>query len=135
MNITKFLRTFILLKTCEQLLLQFLLHAVNISSWVLVSALNSIGPLQRSSLRIQEFSLGCFVLGFSLIWKKKKEKLAEMVARCQSLSLVYHSLSLLVTCCHSLSFVVTRCNTRCHSLQHSLSFDVPLICLFINDQT
>ena len=62
----------------------------------------------------------------------------------------------MVTRCHSLSFVVTRCTTRCHSLSpvvicchslhhslllvvplvlircHLLSFDVPLVCLFIN---
>ena len=95
----------------------------------------------------------------SLIWKK--EKLAEMVTRCHSLSLVVplvvtrcttrcHSLSFVVTrchslyhCCHSLSFVVTRCTIRCHSLSlvvpfvatryHSLSLNVPLVCLFIND--
>ena len=60
--------------------------------------------------------------------------------RCHSLSLVvtlYHSLH------HSMSFVVTRCTTRCQSLYHSLSLvvirchslslDVPLVCLFIND--
>ena len=43
-----------------------------------------------------------------------------LVIRCHSLShslsLVYHSLSFVVTCCHSLSpvipFVVTRCTTR-----------------------
>ena len=34
-----------------------------------------------------------------------------------------YSLSLIVICCNSLSFVVTRCTTRCHSL----SFVVPLI--------
>ena len=57
----------------------------------------------------------------------------------------YHSLSFVVTrCttrCHSLSFVVTRCTTRCHSLPfavtccttrcttrcHSLSLVVPLV--------
>ena len=66
-----------------------------------------------------------------------------------------HSLSFVVTCytprCHSLyhslSFVVpldtTRCTTPCHSLYHSLPFvitrchsmslDVPLVCLFTND--
>ena len=58
----------------------------------------------------KEFSLRCLVVGSSLIGKK--EKLAEMV-----------------THCHSLSFVVIRC----HSLYHSLSLDLPLICLFIND--
>ena len=104
---------------------------------------------QRFSSRFKEFSLGCLVVGSSLIWKK--EKLAEMVIRCRSL---YHSLSFLVTRCHYLSFVVTRCHSlslvvplvviRCHSLSfvatrfitrcHSLSLDVPLVCLFINDQ-
>ena len=62
-------------------------------------------------------------------------------------------MSLVVICCHSLSFVVTRCTTRCttrcyslyHSLSlvvirctsrcHSLSLDVSLVCLFINDHT
>ena len=45
-------------------------------------------------------------------------------------------LSLAFTHCHSLSFchssllVVIRCTTRCHSL----SLDVTLVCLFINDQ-
>ena len=104
----------------------------------------------------KEFSLGCLVLGSSLIWKE--EKLAEMITRCHSLSFVVqlvvtrcttrchslslvvplvvtrcttrcHSLSLVVIRCHSLSFVVTRCTTRCHSL----SLHVPLVCLFIND--
>ena len=50
----------------------------------------------------------------------------------------YHSLyysfsffvSLVVIRCHSLSLVVIRCTTLCHSL----SIDVTLVCLFINDQ-
>ena len=54
-----------------------------------------------------------------------------MTTRCQSLSLV---VSLIVTrCtthCHSLPLYVIRCNTRCHTF----SFDVSLVCLFINDQ-
>ena len=82
--------------------------------------------------------------GILLFYLKKKEKLAGMVTRwhslsvvvplvvtlchalslvvtrCHSLSLVYHSLSLVVPLvvirCHSLSFTVTRCTTRCHSL-------------------
>ena len=108
---SKILRTLILMKIWEQLLLQFLLLTVNISSWALVSALNSIGLHQRSSSRSKGFSLGCLVVGFSLIWKK--EKVAEMVTRSHSLSLVV---------------------IRCHSLYHSLSLDVPLVCLFINDQ-
>ena len=64
------------------------------------------------------FSLGCLVVGSSLIWKK--EKLAEMVTRCHSLSFV---VTRCTTRCHSLSFVVTRCTTRCHSL----SLVVPLV--------
>ena len=37
-----------------------------------------------------------------------------------------HSLSLIVIFCYSLSFVVSCCTTRCHSLNHSLPFVVPL---------
>ena len=48
------------------------------------------------------------------------------------------------TRCHSLSFVVTRCHSLYHSMSlvvllaaircPSLSLDVPLVCLFINDR-
>ena len=72
-NIAKFLRTLILMKICEQLLLKLLLLTVNISFWVLVSALYSIVLLQSSSSRFKEFSLGCLVVGSPLIWKKKKK--------------------------------------------------------------
>ena len=123
-NIAKFLRTLILMKICEQLLLQFLLLTVNISSWVLVSALNSIGLLQSSS-RFKEFSLGCLVAGSSLIWKKRK------------ISRDGYSLSFLITRCHSLSFVITRCHslslavlivvTSCTTHYHSLLLVVPLV--------
>ena len=112
------------MKICEQLLLQFLLLTVNISSWVLVSALNSIGLLQSSS-RFKEFSLGCLVAGSSLIWKKRK------------ISRDGYSLSFLITRCHSLSFVITRCHslslavlivvTSCTTHYHSLSLVVPLV--------
>ena len=57
-----------------------------------------------------------------------------MVTRCHSLSFV---VTRCTTRCHSLSFVVTRCTTRCHSLSlvvplvvtrcHSLSLVVPLV--------
>ena len=123
-NIAKILRTLILMKICEQLLLQFLLLTVNISSWVLVSALNSIGLLQSSS-RFKEFSLGCLVAGSSLIWKKRK------------ISRDGYSLSFLITRCHSLSFVITRCHslslavlivvTSCTTHYHSLLLVVPLV--------
>ena len=108
--------------------LPFLLLTVSISSWGLyffLRACNSIGLLQRSSSTFKEFSSECLVEASSLIWKK--EKLAETVTRCHSL---YHSLSLVLIRCHSLSFVVTRCTTRFHSL----SLDVLLVCLFINDR-
>ena len=124
MNIAKFLSTLILMIICEQLLLQFLLLTVNISSWVLVSALNSIGLLQSSS-RFKEFSLGCLVAGSSLIWKKRK------------ISRDDYSLSFLITRCHSLSFVITRCHslslavlivvTSCTTHYHSLLLVVPLV--------
>ena len=85
--------------------------------------------------------------GRRLSYLKKKEKLAEPVTHCHSLSLVVplivipcHLFSLFVICCHSLSFVVARCTTRCHSLSldiirchslyHSLSLDVLLVCLY-----
>ena len=80
----------------------------------------------------KEFSLGCLVVGSSLIWKK--EKLAEMVTRCHSLSLVVPLVvTRCTTRCHSLSFVVTRCTTRCHSLSlvvircHSLYYSLSLV--------
>ena len=78
------------------------------------------------------------------------------ITRCHSLSLVAplvvtrcHSLSLVVIRCHSLyhslslvvPLVVIRCHSMYHSLSlvviccHSLSLDVPLICLFMNDHT
>ena len=62
-----------------------------------------------------------------LSYSKKKGKLTQITTRC-------HSLSLVVSRCHSLyhsfSIVVTHCTTLCHSL----SLDVPLVCLFINDR-
>ena len=75
----------------------------------------------KVSSRFKEFSLGCLVVGSSLI--RKKEKLAAMTTRCHSLSLIvtccgtcfhslYHSLPFVVTHCHSLSLVFTRCITR-----------------------
>ena len=100
---------------CKQLLLQFLVLTVNISPWVLVSALNSIGLHQRSSSRFKEFSLGCLVVASPLIWKKPQKNsqnghsLSFVVTRCATRC---HSLSLVVTLCHSLSLVVTRCTIR-----------------------
>ena len=121
-------------KICEQLLLQFLLLTVNISFWVLVAALNSIDLLQRSSSRFKKFFLGCLVVDFSFIWKKKK----KISWNGHSLTFVvplvvipYHPLSLFVICLLSLvvPFVVPLVVICCLSL----SRDVPLVCLFIND--
>ena len=53
------------------------------------------------------------------------------VTRCYSLSFVVPHV---VTRCHSLSLVVplaVTCCTTWHSLYHSLSLDVPLVCLFM----
>ena len=111
----KFLRASIFNKICKQLLLQFLLLTVNIFSQELLFALNSVSLFSsRSCLRFKEFPLESLVVDSSLI--RKKEELPEMATRCHSL---YHSYSLLE------SLVVIRC--------HSLSLDVPLVCLFIND--
>ena len=132
-NIAKFLKTLILMKICEQLLVQFLLLIVNISSLGLVSALNSKGLLQRSFSKSSPQDAQWQV---PLLFEKKKNqpKQSLVVTRCQSLSLLvtrchslYHSSSLVVIGCHSLSFVVTRCTTRCHSL----SLDVSLVCLCV----
>ena len=59
-----------------------------------------------------------------------------VVIRCH---LLHHSLSLIVIRCHSLYYLlslfvslsVTICTTCCNSL----SLDVPLVCLFINDRS
>ena len=114
-NIATFLRTLILMKIFGQRLLQFLLLTVNISSWVLVSPLNSIGLFQRSSSR---FRVLLRVLSGRLLSYLKKRKISW---NC-------HSLSFVVTCCttrcHFLSLVVILCHllplivTCCHSLYH-----------------
>ena len=81
---------------------------------------------------------------------KKKKKIGRNnhllsfdITRCHSLSLVVPLVVTRTTCCHSLSLVVTCCHSLYQSLPlvvplvvircHSLSFDVSLVCLFIND--
>ena len=55
------------------------------------------------------------------------------ITRCQLLSFV---VTRCTTGCHSLSFVVSVIVIRCHSFYHSsLSLDVQLICLFLNDRS
>ena len=107
-SIAKFLRTLILIKIREQLLLPFLLLTVNISSQGLLQQAFFEGSLQglKSSPQGAQWQA-------PLLFEKKK------------ISRNSHSLSLVVTCStrclwlyHLLSFVVTRC--------HSSSLDVPL---------
>ena len=70
------------------------------------------------SSSFKEFSLGCLLVGCSLI--RKKGKLVKKT-----------------TCSHSLSFFITHCTICCYSLSlvviccHPLSLDMSLICLFI----
>ena len=92
------------------------------------------------------FVLFIFVVFIFLDWQRwatilvsysKKRRISRRATRCRLLSFVvircttrchsfYHSLSFVITRCHRLSLVVTHF--------HSLSLDVPLVCLFINDQ-
>ena len=65
----------------------------------------------KPSSRFWEWYLGCLVVGSSLIRRMEN----------------YSKWPLVVTRCHLLSVVVTRCTTHCHSL----SFEVSLACLFI----
>ena len=93
------------------------------------------------SLYFTYIHLYSFVLSLAVL---RCHSLSFFVTRCHSLSLaaspvvtrwitrchsLYHSISLVVSRCHSLyhlfSFVVTGC--------HSMSLDVPLCCLFTND--
>ena len=112
LNIAKFLKTLILMKICEQLLVQFLLLTVNISSQGFVSALNSKGLLQRSfSMSSPQGSQWQVPLLFEK--KKNQPKQSLVVTRCQSLSFV---VPLVVTRCHWMSLVVIRCHSLCQSL-------------------
>ena len=80
----------------------------------------------------KEYSFG--YIGIILLFEKRKisqnkhscHSLSFVVTRCHSL---YHSLSFVVTCFHPLSLVVLLVVTPCHPL----SLDVSLVCLFIND--
>ena len=68
--------------------------------------------IKRSSSRFKEFSLGCLLVGSSLIWKK--EKLAKKATCCTTR---FHLLSLVVIRCllsyHSLSLIVPLVVARC----------------------
>ena len=129
---------------------RYLLLAVNVSSWQLISVIISIVSIQDpvhclkglfrvhsgrflSYLKKRKISQKNHSLSFVVTFC---HLLSFVVIRCRSLSLIViccHSLSLVVPLivfrCHSLSFIVTRCNTCCHWL----SLDVSLVCLFIND--
>ena len=109
---------------------QFLLLTVKVSSQGLVSVLNSIVLLQglHQGLRV----LFRVHSGRFLSYQKQRKisqngnSLSLVVIRCTTR---YHSLYIVILC-FSLSLVVLLVATRCHSS----SFDVPLFCLFINDQ-
>ena len=102
-----------LIRICKQLLLQFLLIFVFSGLFLLLIQYAFFkGPLQglKSSPQGAQWQAPLLF--------EKKEKLAEMVTRC-------------TTRCHSFSLVVIRC----HLMYQSLSLDVPLVCLFINDHS
>ena len=89
-NIAKFSRTPILKKIFEQLPLEFLRLTVNISSQGLVSALNSIVPLQ-GPLPCSKNSLQGAQRQVPLLFEKKKNQPKQLlvVTRCHSMSLIY----------------------------------------------
>ena len=110
------LRTPISKNICERLLLIVVIYCIE--NWIELIR-NQIGLLFLLKHRIILF----YFLSFVSI---------RFNTRCHSPSLIVifcYSLSLVVTRCHLFSLVVIRCTTRCHSL----SPDVPLVCLFIID--
>ena len=76
-----------------------------IKNWI-----NQIGLCLILKLKITLFYLLSFVF-------------IRFIIRCHLLSLIV----IFGTCCHSLSFAVTRCTICYHSLYHSLAMVVPLI--------
>ena len=111
---------------------RYLLLTVNVSSLGLVSILTSIFSLQ-DPLQCLKSLFG--VHSASFLSYLKKGKLAKMTTHCHSVSLVFiccHSLPFAVTCCHSLSLVVrlhvirfhslSIVVTRCNSMYHSSGF-------------
>ena len=119
---------------------RYLLLAVNVSSWQLISVIISIVSIQDPVHCLK----GLFRVhsGRVLFYLKKRKisqnnySLSFVVTCCHLLSFVVircQSLSLIVICCHSLSLVVPLIVIRCHSMSffvtrcHSLSLVVPLI--------
>ena len=108
-----------------KILTKFLLLTVNISSQGLVSALNSIVPLQGALQGLKSSVSDAQWQAPPLIEKKKKlaERLVVSfaVTRCQFL---HHLQSFVVTRCRSLSLVVplvvTRCITRLSLYKRSI---------------
>ena len=84
-----------------------------------------------------------------LVWRVLCRKLDRFLSylRKRTFSRNDHSMSFAFTRYHSLSLVVTRCTTHCHTLSfvvplvirfctihcHSLSHDVSLVCYFVNN--
>ena len=98
----------------QKKLSQFLLLTVDISHQGLYSALNSIVPIQGPPQVLKTSPQGT-QWQVSLLFDKKKK--TENTTCC-------HSASFVVTRCYSLPFVAACCPTHCHSLYHSLSFVV-----------
>ena len=114
MNIANFKNTYF---EKQRLLLIVVIHCIE--NWMKLFR-NQIGLLFSLKHKITLFYLLSFVF-ICFITRCH-------VIRCHSLSFFCYSLSFVVTCCHSLLFVitwcVTRCTTRCHSLYLSLSLVV-----------
>ena len=98
-------------------------NGLNFCFWLLLFLLRCCfcskfnNPMSRSTSRFKELSFRLLVV---VCFFRKKGKLVEMTACCQSMSFVAthcttrcHSLSFIVICCYqSLLLVVTRCITR-----------------------
>ena len=142
------LRTPISKIICERLLLVVVIYCIE--NWIHLFR-NQISLLFLLKHKITLFYLPSFVF---ILFINRCRSLSLIVAFYYSLSfvvtccttrcpLLYNSLSLVVilctTHCHSLSLVVVCCITRCHSFSlvttndNSLSLDLPLVCLFINN--
>ena len=108
MNIAKFLGTVFLWKSANNCF-------CNSCFLLLIFLLKGLFLLWIQWPRFNKFSfLRCIGLSFSLIWKREKlgeigHSLSFVVTLC---TIRFHSLSLVVIRCHSLSLVVFRCTTR-----------------------
>ena len=117
----KDLRTPIAKKICERLLLIVVIYCMKIE-W------NYSGTRLAFCFILNLKVTLLYLLSFVFIHFITRSHLVSLIV------IFYYSLSFVVARCHSfvtrchpLSFIVTRCPTRCHSLYYSLSFVLPLI--------